>query len=173
MADGGLALAELGAQGTDVPFALDILTNEDDKLLSIAAYAPLQSGRPYLMPPGVPADRVAAMQKAMMETFKDPAFVAEANKRGMDVSSPRSSEELRDLLVRVYTKTPDRIVQRLRKISSLVFSSCVGILCRNEKCAVSIAPSRLCTQLQSCHFLETKRFDAGTSPSSSWGSSGT
>ena len=91
----------------DVPFALDLLSNPDDKLLSIAAYAPLQAGRPYLMPPGVPADRVAAMQKAMMDTFKDPAFIAEANKRGMDVSSPRSGEELRDLLQRVYTKTPD------------------------------------------------------------------
>ncbi len=102
----------------DVPFALDILTDPDDKLLSIAAYAPLQAGRPYLMPPGVPADRVAAMQKAMMDTFKDPAFVAEANKRGMDVSSPRTGEELRDLLVRVYTKTPDHIVARLRKIST-------------------------------------------------------
>ncbi len=32
---------------------------------------------------------------------------------------------------------------------------CVGTLCRKEKWAVSIAPSRLCTQLQSCHFLET------------------
>ena len=48
----------------DVPFALDLLTNPDDKLLSIAAYAPLQAGRPYLMPPGVPADRVAAMDTA-------------------------------------------------------------------------------------------------------------
>lgn len=102
----------------DVPFALDLLSNEDDKLLSIAAYAPLQAGRPYLMPPGVPADRVAAMQKAMLDTFKDPAFAAEANKRGMDVSSPRSGDELRNLLVRVYSKTPDHIVQRLRKIST-------------------------------------------------------
>src|SRR6185436_13128326 len=68
----------------DVPFALDILSSEDDKLLSIAAYAPLQAGQPYLMPPGVPADRVAAMQTAIMDTFRDPAFIAEANKRGMD-----------------------------------------------------------------------------------------
>lgn len=102
----------------DVPFALDLLRNEDDKLLSIAAYAPLQAGRPYLMPPGVPADRVAAMQTAMMDTFRDPAFIAEANKRGMDVSSPRNGEQLRDLLAGVYTKTPDHIVQRLRKIST-------------------------------------------------------
>src|SRR5262249_44512679 len=102
----------------DVPFALDLLSNEDDKLLSIAAYAPLQAGRPYLMPPRVPADPAAAMQKAILDTFKDPMFVAEANKRGMDVGSPRSGDELRDLLVRVYTKTPERIVQRLRKIST-------------------------------------------------------
>ena len=46
----------------DVPFALDLASNDDDKLLMTAAFAPLQSGRPYLMPPGVPADRVAAMR---------------------------------------------------------------------------------------------------------------
>lgn len=102
----------------DVPFALDLITNSDDKLLSMAAYAPLQAGRPYLMPPGVPADRAAAMQKAMMATFNDPAFIAEASKRGMDVGSPRTGDELRDLLVQTYTKTPAHIVQRLRKIST-------------------------------------------------------
>ena len=74
----------------EVPFALDLVTNPDDKLLMVAAFAPLQSGRPYLMPPGVPADRVATMSQAMMDTFKDPAFVAEAEKRGLGVNSPRS-----------------------------------------------------------------------------------
>src|SRR5262249_7285158 len=49
----------------NVPFALDIVTSPDDKLLMVAAFAPLQSGRPYLMPPGVPADRVATMRAAL------------------------------------------------------------------------------------------------------------
>ena len=83
-----------------------------------AAFAPLQSGRPYLLPPGVPADRVAAMQKAFADTFSDPEFVAEANKRGLGVTSPRGGKELQELLERVYTKTPPRIVERLRKISA-------------------------------------------------------
>jgi tripartite-type tricarboxylate transporter receptor subunit TctC len=102
----------------EVPFALDLAKNEDDRLLMTAAFAPLQAGRPYLMPPGVPADRVAAMQVAFMETFKDPEFVAEANKRGLGVNSPRSGAELQGLLQRVYTGTPAHIVERLRKIST-------------------------------------------------------
>lgn len=103
---------------SEVPFALDLVGNPDDKLLMVAAFAPLQSGRPYLLPPGVPADRVAAMQKAFTDTFADPEFVAEANKRGLGVTSPRGGKELQDLLERVYTKTPPHIIERLRKISA-------------------------------------------------------
>jgi len=102
----------------EVPFALDLAKNPDDKLLMVAAFAPLQSGRPYLLPPGVPADRVAAMQKAFLDTFSDKDFVADANKRGLGITSPRSGKELQDLLERVYTKTPPHIVERLRKISA-------------------------------------------------------
>ena len=102
----------------EVPFALDLASNDDDKLLMTAAFAPLQSGRPYLMPPGVPADRVAAMRQAMMETFKDPDFIFEAEKRGLGVNSPRTGEELQQLLTQVYTKTPPQIIERLRKIST-------------------------------------------------------
>jgi tripartite-type tricarboxylate transporter receptor subunit TctC len=102
----------------EVPFALDLAANPEDKLLMTAAFAPLQSGRPYLMPPGVPADRVAAMSQAMMDTFKDPDFIVEAEKRGLGVSSPRSGKELQDLLTQVYTKTPAHIIERLRKIST-------------------------------------------------------
>ena len=102
----------------EVPFALDLVASPDDKLLMVAAFAPLQSGRPYLMPPGVPADRVALMSAALMDTFRDPDFVAEAGKRGLGTIAPRSGRELQDLLTRVYTQTPLRIIERLRKIST-------------------------------------------------------
>ncbi len=102
----------------DVPFALDLVSKEDDKTLMVAAFAPLQSGRPYLLPPGVPADRVAALDKALMDTFKDPDFMADAERRRLGANSPRSGKELQTLLDRVYTKTPPRIIERLRKIST-------------------------------------------------------
>jgi tripartite-type tricarboxylate transporter receptor subunit TctC len=102
----------------DVPSLLDLVKTQDDKTLVLAAAGPLAAGRPYLMPPGVPADRVAAMQQAMAETFKDSAFLAEAAKRHLDVKSPRSGAQLRALLERIYTQTPPRVVERLRKIST-------------------------------------------------------
>jgi tripartite-type tricarboxylate transporter receptor subunit TctC len=102
----------------EVPFALDLVRKEDDRLMMVAAFAPLQSGRPFLMPPGVPAERVAAMQAAFLETFKDPEFVADANRRGLGINSPRSGKELHDLLTRVYTETPPHIVERLRRIAA-------------------------------------------------------
>lgn len=100
----------------DVPSALDLAKNADDKLLIEAGAGPLGAGRPFLMPPGAPADRVAAMRAALMETFKDPAFLEEAAKRRLDVNSQRSGQELQALLQRVYTQTPPHVIARLRKI---------------------------------------------------------
>jgi tripartite-type tricarboxylate transporter receptor subunit TctC len=102
----------------EVPFIFDLINKDDDKLLLTAAFAPLQAGRPYLLPPGVPAERVALMERAMMETFADRDFIAETERRGLGMNSPRSGRELHDLLVRIYSKTPERIIERLRKIST-------------------------------------------------------
>jgi tripartite-type tricarboxylate transporter receptor subunit TctC len=100
----------------DVPSALDLVRNADDKALVEAGAGPLGTGRPFLMPPGVPADRVAAMQKAMSDTFKDALFLEEAKKRQLDVSSPRTGPELHALVQRIYTQTPPHVLGRLRKI---------------------------------------------------------
>ncbi len=100
----------------NVPSALDLARNADDKALIEAGAGPLGAGRPFLMPPGVPADRVAAMQQAMMDTFRDPAFLEDAKKRQLDVNSQRTGQELHALLQRVYTQTPPHVITRLRKI---------------------------------------------------------
>ncbi len=101
----------------DVPFALDHAKNQDDRQLMEAAFAALAAGRPYLMPPGVPEDRVAAMRKALMDVFKDPEFLAEAEKTGLDVNTPRTGAQLQELIERIY-KTPAALVERVRKLSS-------------------------------------------------------
>ncbi|MDB5596494.1 MAG: family tricarboxylate transporter, receptor protein [Hyphomicrobiales bacterium] len=100
----------------DTPSVSDLLTKADDKLLLKAAIAPLALGRPYLMPPGVPADRVALMQKAMTETFVDPEFLAEAEKLNLGVNVPRSPEETKRIVDEAYA-TPPAIVERLRHIA--------------------------------------------------------
>jgi tripartite-type tricarboxylate transporter receptor subunit TctC len=101
-----------------VPFLPDLITKEDDKLLVQAAIAPLSAGRPYLMPPGVPADRVAAMRKAFTDTFKDPEFLAEAEKRRLGVNAPRDGQALQDVIERVYKGTAPAQIERLRKLQA-------------------------------------------------------
>jgi tripartite-type tricarboxylate transporter receptor subunit TctC len=101
----------------DVPFAPDLLTNEDDKLLMNAAFAPQALGRPLLMPPNVPADRVAAMRKALADTFTDKEFQADAEKIGLIVNAPKSGEQLQDVIAKAYA-TPSRVVERLQKLNN-------------------------------------------------------
>src|SRR5205085_11582290 len=101
----------------DVPFAPDLLSGEDDKLLMQTAVAPLALGRPLLMPPNVPADRVATMRKALAETFMDGAFQAEAEKIGVIANAPRSGEQLQDVIARAYA-TPSRVVERLQRLNN-------------------------------------------------------
>jgi len=100
-----------------VPFAPDLVANADDKLLMQAAFAPQALGRPLLAPPGVPADRVAALRKALADTFADPEFKAEAQRIGLIVNAPRSGEELQQVIVDAYA-TPSRVVDRLRKLNN-------------------------------------------------------
>ena len=101
----------------DVPFAPDLLSGDDDKLLMQAAVAPLALGRPLLMPPNVPPDRVAALRKALGDTFRDAAFQAEAEKIGVIVNAPRTGEQLQDVIVKAYA-TPSRVVDRLQKLNN-------------------------------------------------------
>jgi tripartite-type tricarboxylate transporter receptor subunit TctC len=101
----------------DAPFGPDLVKNEEDKLLFEAAYGPLSLGRPFLMPPDIPPDRLKAMRDAMFATFKDPEFIEEANKLKLQVDRPRHGEQLQADIERLY-RTPPRVVERLRKIAN-------------------------------------------------------
>jgi tripartite-type tricarboxylate transporter receptor subunit TctC len=100
-----------------VPFVPDLITVPDDKLLMQAAFAPLALGRPLVMPPGVPADRVAAMRQAVAATFADSGFVADAQKIGLVVNAPQTGQQLQDVINHAYA-TPPRVVDRLRALNA-------------------------------------------------------
>jgi tripartite-type tricarboxylate transporter receptor subunit TctC len=98
----------------EVPFARDLATAEDDKTLLDVANAPLAFGRPFVLPPGVPADRVAAWRRAFSDICKDPAFIAEAAKQQIEID-PSSGEEMQAILQRAYA-APERVINRLRAL---------------------------------------------------------
>jgi tripartite-type tricarboxylate transporter receptor subunit TctC len=99
----------------DVPFAPSITKSEADKQLAELASGQLAIGRPLVAPPGVPADRLAALEKAVLDTLKDPEFLAQCEKAHLECDSPVTGAETAALLKRLYG-APEPIVARLRKI---------------------------------------------------------
>jgi tripartite-type tricarboxylate transporter receptor subunit TctC len=70
----------------DVPIAREL--TQDAKALSLIAFAeaPFFIALPIAAPPSLPPDRARALQSAFMDMCKDPAFVADAQRLGLDVS---------------------------------------------------------------------------------------
>jgi tripartite-type tricarboxylate transporter receptor subunit TctC len=101
-----------------IPFAPDLLKNDSDRKLLAAASAPLSLGRPFAAPPGVPADRLAALRTAMMATFKDPAFIADCQKQRLECSDPRSGSAIAAEIVQAYA-IPAAVKKRLTDVYQL------------------------------------------------------
>jgi tripartite-type tricarboxylate transporter receptor subunit TctC len=90
-------------------------TAEDRQILDIL-YSRESYGRPFFTPPGVPAERVAALRRAFAATMKDPAFLKDAAKRRVEVD-PVTGEELATL-TRQLMEIPPAVVARARKLLS-------------------------------------------------------
>lgn len=104
------------AELDDVPFAPDLVASDDGRLVMQAAFAPLALGRPFLVPPGVPSERVVALRKAFAATMADPDFLAEAETMGLGVNAPRTGEQMQEVMDRVY-RSPPRVIDRLRQLN--------------------------------------------------------
>ena len=81
-------------------------TDEAKALLDIANGPYAQAARPYSVPPGVPQDRLKLLQKAFMDTLRDPALLAEANKSKVDID-PTDGPTVARLMADLYDHKPE------------------------------------------------------------------
>jgi tripartite-type tricarboxylate transporter receptor subunit TctC len=96
-----------------VPLARDYAASEDDKkVLDVICLSTLLA-RPYIAPPGVPAERVQALRDAFWATMRDPEFLAEMERLQLTVD-PVSGPDMEKLLKEAYA-LPEPLVQRVRK----------------------------------------------------------
>lgn len=95
-----------------IPLITNLAKTPDQKQALQLALARLEFGRPFFMPPNVPAARVAAIRRAFDATMKDPEFLAEADKLKLEID-PMSGEELARMLEEM-AKTPTEVVARVR-----------------------------------------------------------
>ena len=95
-----------------VPAILDYARNDEERQVIEFLFAPQDMGRPFFAPPGVPAERVQALRAAFATTLKDPVFLAEAEKQGLEVQLV-PGETIQKLLVRIYA-SPQRVIERAK-----------------------------------------------------------
>jgi tripartite-type tricarboxylate transporter receptor subunit TctC len=96
-----------------VPLTVDFAKTPENRRIMELIYSSETFGRPYMMPPGVPEDRVALLRKAFLDTLRDPEPLSEAQKIGLDVD-PISGEELQALAEKIYA-TPANIVEQAKQ----------------------------------------------------------
>jgi tripartite-type tricarboxylate transporter receptor subunit TctC len=99
----------------DVPTGRELTS--DPAMLSLIEFAeiPFFMSLPFVTPPGVPADRVKALQEAFMAMCRDKAVLEEAAKLGIDMS-PIDADEILKLVGRM-AATPKDVIARYNAIA--------------------------------------------------------
>jgi tripartite-type tricarboxylate transporter receptor subunit TctC len=97
----------------DVPLAMDLVKNEGDKKIMALFLAQKSAARPVVAPPGVPADRMAAIRTAFENMIKDPDFLKDAAVTKLELDPSPASEV--EKVIQIFASTPDDVGQKLKE----------------------------------------------------------
>src|ERR1051326_3797805 len=97
---------------TQIPVATDLARSDADRQALVLFFARVELGRPLVLPPGVPADRVALLREALHQTVDDPAFRADASRQQLNLNYIEG-EQLRETIAAAF-RTPQAVVQRTK-----------------------------------------------------------
>lgn len=101
----------------DVPTLYELMeiykTPEATQRLAKVLLASGDFGRPFIGPPGTPADRIKVLRDAFDKTMSDPNLLADAKKRRWDLD-PTSGAEL-ESLAKETTVQPPEVIARMKK----------------------------------------------------------
>jgi tripartite-type tricarboxylate transporter receptor subunit TctC len=102
----------------DAPTIHELLSKykapESGQRLATALLASGDFHRPYLGPPSMRPEHVKVLREAFTKTVKDPAFLAEAKNKKLDID-PSSGEEVEALAKEVMSQPPE-VIERLKKL---------------------------------------------------------
>jgi tripartite-type tricarboxylate transporter receptor subunit TctC len=98
------------AELADVPTVLDVAGSLEQQAVLKLIVARQMMARPFVTPPGLPPERLAALRNAFGATMRDREFLADAERQGLDVR-PVTGAEADALIAQVYATAPD-IVRR-------------------------------------------------------------
>jgi tripartite-type tricarboxylate transporter receptor subunit TctC len=91
-----------------VPTAIEVESTPVGRQMFEIAFAEQVMGRPFVLPPGVPRERVVALRAAFDATMTDPEFLDDARQQKAEID-PVGGEQINALLDRVYAAPPDAV----------------------------------------------------------------
>ena len=101
---------------SDIPMGRELAADADAVSLIAFAELPFFMALPFAAPPGLPADRAQALQRAFTEMCADKAFVEEAERLGLDLS-PLDADGVLKLLARSIA-TPKDVIARYNTLGA-------------------------------------------------------
>lgn len=93
-----------------VPRVITYAKTAADRAALALLFDTQEFGRPYILPPGTPAPILEAMRASFAALMRDPAFLAEAAQRGLDID-PTPGEEIDGLVAEIYAAPPDTVAR--------------------------------------------------------------
>src|SRR5262249_37522374 len=96
----------------DVPLFRDVARNLEERQMIDLMNVRDEITRPYLAPPGLPADRLGLLRRPFEAALRDPAFLEDVHRQRLEIEGPSNGEEL-TAMVDTIAKTPPAVVQRL------------------------------------------------------------
>jgi hypothetical protein len=99
-----------------VPTARELAASDRAHALIELAELPYRLSRPFAAPPGLPADRVKALQAAFMALHQDARYLDEAGRLKVDVSPIGGDEVLR--AIEGIAGAPPDLLDYMKKILS-------------------------------------------------------
>jgi tripartite-type tricarboxylate transporter receptor subunit TctC len=94
------------------PTIVALAHNDEERAVLEVIFARQAMGRPFLAPPGIPADRAAALESALMATAADAEFLADAERLHLEVSATDGAT-VRALLARILS-APQAVIEKAR-----------------------------------------------------------
>ncbi|MEE8472108.1 MAG: tripartite tricarboxylate transporter substrate-binding protein, partial [Dehalococcoidia bacterium] len=94
----------------DVPTIVELVTGEDAKTLARLVGAANEVGRPYVAPPGIPADRLKILRDAFAQAMVDPDLLAEA-KKGKRPIRLLTGEQTQEMAGNLLQASPETIAR--------------------------------------------------------------
>jgi tripartite-type tricarboxylate transporter receptor subunit TctC len=94
----------------DVPLVTDFVKNPEDLQVLEMIFSRQSMGRPVVAPPGVDPRVVEVLRKGLADTMRDPQFIAEGAKIGLELEYVGGAE-VQSLVERLYRSSP-QVVSR-------------------------------------------------------------